>query len=70
VAKDTNIDTQKFDCCYELSHKGIYMEVDLNSTHVAFSMYNRARFETQVCINSKDDARRLIELLEEYCQRS
>lgn len=56
---------QRFDCCFELEHKGIYFEVENNQSHVSFAMFYRHEVETEVCLRI-DDVDKLISLLQQF----
>lgn len=59
----------RFDCVFENDYKGIFMEVNDNQTHVAFSFYNRFEIEGEVCLREKElDS--LINLLQELKKNS
>lgn len=59
----------KFECCYELPHKGIYLKIDKNETHVDIAMYVGHKHVSSVCINDDSELDKLINLLRSYKKR-
>lgn len=61
---------KKFECCFELPHKGIYMEVVGNPEfdNVDFSLYSDFQFQGSVCVREKE-IDELITYLQQFKER-
>lgn len=60
----------KFPCCFELPHKGIYLEVTSNpeSSNVDFSAFQDHKFMVSVCLR-ENQVDTLIDLLQDFKNR-
>lgn len=59
---------ERFDCCYELEHKGIFFDAKSNGTHFAISMFNGSKFQTEVCLQDAE-VEKLRDMLNEHLAR-
>lgn len=58
---------KKFDCCFELSNKGIHLDVTTSPQYnnVAFSSYLHDVLQVSVCLR-ETEVDELIEILQEF----
>lgn len=58
---------KKFDCCFELPHKGIFLDVTTSPQYdnVEFSAYLNDDHQVSVCLREKE-VDNLIEILQEF----